>query len=478
MLRVRRFLNSGLPFRLVIPLLLIPFLGITARPHEFDLKLQQAARALKGNSPLSAATNIAESAEYFPWRGDLWELAGRLAAQGNDPASAIQFLTKAQQVAQLSAESKVALGDSYRARGDLAAAVQVWQQAPRNSEILSRLLQAHLDLKDYPSAVHDLNSLLAENPGDASLNFQLGLILTAIEPQGASAYLAQAGALDPKLADQAASLQRMIQNALFFNEPAYTDVMIGRALGSIDQWVYAAEAFRRATSARPDYAEAWAFLGEALQHSPQVKSDPSAGFAELEEGWKLDPNSLSVNTFLALYWKRQGRDDVALTYLRRAASLEPKNQMIQAEIGDTLTELGDLPSAQAYYQQAAQSDPSNPVYWKLLAGFCLIHQTQISQIALPASRQAVLLSPNDPEALDLMGQTLVMLQDYSNGERFLTRALQLDPNYAPAHLHLGMVYLLQGDVTDAHQELSLAQNLLPNSSTGDQAQRLLDQYFP
>ncbi len=48
-------------------------------------------------------------------------------------------------------------------------------------------------------------------------------------------------------------------------------------------------------------------------------------------------------------------------------------------------------------------------------------------------------------ALDLMGQALFMLDDTLNAERFLLRALQTDPGYAPAHLHLGQVYLLEGE---------------------------------
>jgi tetratricopeptide (TPR) repeat protein len=122
--------------------------------------------------------------------------------------------------------------------------------------------------------------------------------------------------------------------------------------------------------------------------------------------------------------------------------------------------------------------PKDATYWRILAEFSLQYRIQIRQIALPASRQAVILTPDDPRALDLMGQALFMLDDTLNAERFLLRALQTDPGYAPAHLHLGQVYLLEGEAGRARQQLDTALALSPDTPTADQAQRLLQRYFP
>jgi len=103
---------------------------------------------------------------------------------------------------------------------------------------------------------------------------------------------------------------------------------------------------------------------------------------------------------------------------------------------------------------------------------------QLRQVALPAARQLLLLTPADPAALDLMGQALIALEDPLNAERFFRRAIQSNSSYAPARLHLAEVYLLRGATTAARQELDMTITLAPGSSEAEYAQRLLQSSFP
>jgi tetratricopeptide (TPR) repeat protein len=149
-----------------------------------------------------------------------------------------------------------------------------------------------------------------------------------------------------------------------------------------------------------------------------------------------------------------------------------------AEIGNTYSEMGDLPTALEYYQKALELTPEEPLYLRLLAEFSLKHQIQVREIALPALRQALILVPDDPVTLDLMGHALSLLEDYANAERYLLRAIRVQPDYAPAHLHLGMNYLLQGDIANARRQLALASSLAPDTPVAERAERLLQRYFP
>jgi tetratricopeptide (TPR) repeat protein len=164
--------------------------------------------------------------------------------------------------------------------------------------------------------------------------------------------------------------------------------------------------------------------------------------------------------------------------MHQAAATDPENPALQAEIGSFLSEMGDLPAAQAYYERAIRLAPEEAVYYRLLAQFCLEHGIQVRQVALPAARRAVILAPQEPASLDVMGHTLYILGDYRNAERFLRRALQIDPDLALARLHLGMNAWMLGQVTDARQQLSLAIRLAPQTSTAEQAQRFLQRYLP
>jgi tetratricopeptide (TPR) repeat protein len=244
-------------------------------------------------------------------------------------------------------------------------------------------------------------------------------------------------------------------------------------LASLDEWALAEEAFRRAVEANPGYAEAWAFLGEAQGH--QDKDSLPA----LEKALVLNPDSVSANTFLSLYWQRRERFDLALVYLYTAARLDPQNPALQTEIGNSLAALGELETALEHYQKAVELAPRDPQYWRSLANFSIRYEVDVRDTGLPAARQAVILDPEEPASLDAMGQILTLLGDPASAERFLTRALQADPGYAPARVHLGLVYILRGERDLARVQFDLARSLAPiDSAEAEHARRLLEIYFP
>ncbi len=464
---------------------LIALLSLAPRPHAVDRAYRYMQELLETNAPLTASASLAEVAEAIPWLHELRLTAGRLAIQGGDPATAIQLLEQYADEFGLSREDQIALGDAYMETGNVPGAVAIWEeilQSDRaNPGLHIRLAQYYRSQGDYEATISHLQAVLSSDPGNAQLHYQLGLIFSVVESEAALAYLTQAAALDPDLADSAQEMVRRINTARLADEPAYTYVAIGRVLASLGEWELAVEAFRQAGSARPDYAEAWAFLGEALQHLDQDMRIPDRqdGLQELQRALELDPTSIAANVFMGLYFQRHERHDLALAHLQYAAEQSPQNPVMRVELGNTLAAMGDLPAAQVYYEQAIELAPSDPTYWRMLAEFCLRHQIQVRQVALPAARQAVMLAPNDVQGLDVLGETLLLLGDNLNAERFLRRALESNPDYAPAHLHLGMVYLFQGDTQEARSEFARAETLAPAGTwTADQAQRLMNLYFP
>ena len=115
--------------------------------------------------------------------------------------------------------------------------------------------------------------------------------------------------------------------------------------------------------------------------------------------------------------------------------------MWQVELGSSLAEQGDLSAAFGHYQKAVEIAPGISQYWQYLALFSVQYNYDVPAVGLPAARQAVILAPEDPTALDTMGWTLLALEDYASAERFLQQALERDPGYPLALLHLGQLYL-------------------------------------
>jgi Tfp pilus assembly protein PilF len=56
--------------------------------------------------------------------------------------------------------------------------------------------------------------------------------------------------------------------------------------------------------------------------------------------------------------------------------------------------------------------------------------------------------------------------------------LQVDPAHAPSHLHLGLVYALQGELSAAYREFQRALSLAPAGPIASQAKRYMETYFP
>jgi len=412
--------------------------------------------------------------------GHFWLRLGTRAFGSGDMQRAIPLLSLAAATQELQPEGWIMLGDAYQAIGDPARALWAWQNAGASPDALQRMLNIHTLSQEYPAAIADLQALISLQPEQADRVYQLSLLLAATQPEQAIPYLGRAAALSSSHKGSAQALQRRIQAAVPISQPAYTQLEAGRGLADLAEWRLAAEAFRRATLLRPDYAEAWAFLGEALQHIdiPGGKKFSPAGLAELEFASQLDPSSLSANLFLALYWRRQGQLSQAQEILENLTLRHPDNAVVQIELGNTLAEKGDHKTALSHFIRATELAPADPDSWLALASFAVRSQYQVRPVGLPAARQLLLLTPADPAALDLVGQALLLLDDPLNAERFFRRAIQSDAAYSPAHLHLAQVYLLRSASAAARQELSLVIFLSPGSAEAEFARRLLETNFP
>ena len=439
---------------------------------------KRATEAQAAGEYLVASEHMARAAALQPSQPLLWEQAGRLALAGGDAGKAIEFLERIHQ--DLTLEGMLDLGQAYAQSGDLHAASQAWQAAidrfGPSVGALDPLFQAHFRLRDYPGARAALESLLVLRPEDAGLHYRLGLLLSAVEPGAAVEHLEEARRLSPELEKQARKLRAEILAAGLEGDRAYSQLSAGRVLAAMNEWELAAEAFSQATQANPGYAEAWAYLGEARQHSTQDETQAStqSGLAEIERALQLDPNSLAAHLFLSIYWSRQGRYDLAKQAISEALRIYPQEAALYAEMGSVLAFNGDLAGAAEVYLQATALEPKNDWYQRKVVEFSLTYNYQLEALALPAARRALSLSPEAADNLDAMAQVQIRLGQLEAAMETLERALQADAENAAAHLHFGYLLMLQGEAAAALEHFQLAESLAPGSSVAEQAQRLME----
>lgn len=461
---------------ITFPLVFLVAAGSFPIPWAVESSLARARGRLQAQHPEAAVNFIVQSAWLLPLWGGLWEAAGNAAFESGKFTQATQYFQQAEQLGALSLSSRLRLGDAYAAQNDLDAALLVWTQALRTQgpsiEINQRIQNAHARQGDFRAMIGDVEARLELEPENPAVLYQMALLMAVYQPDQSAQFAAQAARIDSNLSAQTRVLQGGLAAALLQDDPSYRSLLVGRTLGSLGVWALAAQAFQNAVEVNPAYAEAWAFLGEARQ---QLHQD---GSIELQRAVELNPKSVFVQALNSLYWERQGKPEQALASLQYAQDLEPDNPVWKVETARILADTGDLAGALASYQAAVQLAPDNPSYLRSLAEFCVEYGYQVQDAGLSAARKAVLLSPDDASNQDVLGQVFLKLGDLTSAKRFLEKAIQLDGNYAQAHLHLGVLYLKQRLIEPAYAHLQNAVSLAGDAPVGEQARRLITQYFP
>ena len=423
-------------------------------------------------SHLDAAEHYLAAARRIPWRPDLYELAGHYFYHAAEYARAQDAYQMTFDRNALSPEGWVAWGDVIYLGGEAERAADLWEQGlaqPHPSvKLYSRLAEIRQQGGDYTKAAQYLGLYVADYGDDAPAHYRLGLLLTLSDPGRALSEMLSASQLDPQFDPAAQTLRTALNLSALAGTPSDQKVIIGGGLGLVDEWGLARAAFDEAVKLDGKNAEAWAWLGEADQHTAGNEA-----LNHLERALDLDSNSPVVRGLRGLYFQRTGNHRQALIEFQTAAKLEPENPAWYVSIGDEFTNLGDLILALEAHQVATTVAPGDASYWRLLADFCARNGIRIRDVGIPAAQTAVKLAPDDPLALDTLGWSLVLDGRYYEAERFLSRALDAAPRLASAHFHLALLYLETNNTDAMREHLVQARDL-----GSKEAEALLNQYFP
>ncbi|MEN6410053.1 MAG: tetratricopeptide repeat protein [Anaerolineaceae bacterium] len=468
------------PRLVFLPLILFPLVAmlvfqISPVTNSVREEIAASLQALEDGQPRIAAVAAEKAAKQVPWRGDLWASAGRYALASNDAGRALKDFEQAQKRGNLDSQSLVEMGDAYWALNQKEEAVQAWQQAVEQgyirADLYNRLATAYEEQGNLEAARTAWQRSVDLNPKAADARYRLGLLTAINDPEAGLTFLLQAARDDPALSVKVRSLQTDINAGLLEGNPAYTLVTTGRGLGQIGEWQLAAAAFETATQQSPAYADAWAYYGAALE---QTGTD---GLPALEKAVTLDAKSVSAQALMAVYWQNHKDYDKALVYLQALAEQQPENSTWQIEIGRTVAEQGEISSALPYFEQAVTLDPKSVTPRQALITFCLQYDFMVSTKALPAVRELVSQEPHDATSLDLGGQVYFALGDTSTARRFIQRALEEEPNFYLAHLHLGVVLLAEGDRKGAYSHLMMAADPGADEAVRTAALRVIQQQY-
>lgn len=444
-------------------------------PHPiFDplvLSLERAGVALEADRPGAAAQALEAALRLEPELGQVRALAAKAALQADDPDRALQLLEGAADSVGapcLRFQAAFAQAGPREAADQLKAAPAGCRPDP---DRLAGLAEAALLAEDPALAESLQRALLQIRPDDPSALTDLAIMVALQDPGEALPLLHQIMELPGQSPPLARDLLRAIEDALLEEFDAYHFAQVGQTLTRHHLWPQARLAFERALALDPDYTEARAFYGLVASRAG------GTGLRHLQRAYQEAPGAAVPASLLAMYWLEAGRPEQALPYAQEAASREPSNPAYAAQLGAVLAATGDVQSAQASYEKAAELLPNDARFWNLLAEFSLRYEIDIVGLAIPAARRGYLLERTARSA-DNLGYAHLLAGNLEVARRLLDCSLALDPGRAETLYHRGLLSLERGQTGRAQELLNRAGRLDPEGVIGDLAERTLDRISP
>jgi tetratricopeptide (TPR) repeat protein len=247
---------------------------------------------------------------------------------------------------------------------------------------------------------------------------------------------------------------------------------VGQALAAINEWRLAQQALLQAVEQNPEYAEAWAFLGEA-----QFQNGEDS-FAALDRALHLDPNSISALLFKSLYWQRQEDYVRSAMLIHKAALLKPEDASIQLQWGQNSLLAGDIVEAQEHFESAAVLSPDDNAVWAQVARYSVDSELFVEDLGLPAALRFLKAEPNDPEALVLVGRAFLVLGNLVTAESYLSQAVENFPDDMASHFYYALYLLASNEASLAIVHLNKVIELAPASPEAKLAADLIVRNSP
>ena len=258
------------------------------------------------------------------------------------------------------------------------------------------------------------------------------------------------------MADAQASLSRGDYGAAI---AAYTQVsrlqpenpeplVIMARLQMINQDIPAAYAVaRRAVDAAPENAAALTALARAEDWLGEFETALDRAL----DAFEIDPNNVETLAVLGEIYTDVGNTDIAQEYIDQALAIEPQNVLALRNQAYLLERLGKYDEALAILDRALAIEPQRSDLFMEKARIYRVGLADFAN-ALVAYRNAVEANKT-PVTLDALGEGLYNAGDHLQAVRILRQALEMNPDYGPALVHLGMALYSRRNYEDASTNL-------------------------
>ena len=460
--------------QVIVAIALILALGPTAYPARLAAEIEAAVTAFEAGWPELALPSLESALALEPGLGDTRLLAIESALSSGAVAQAMFHLEALPSALQSSTTVECMRLDAAIRSGEVQGLLKGslgsrLSACSEQIDALASIARASMSSRDYELAEQLYRELAPFRP---QISADLGLLLAVADPESALSHLRLGIDLRQPRTELAEELIQTIELSRDGASRSYSLAQVGQTLARAGEWSLAAIAFENALAIDPEYTEARAYYGLALDRSG------SNGLDQLLQAADEAPNAPLPQVLLGKHWRSLRESDRALEAFEQAAVLAPQDPLIAVDLAAAYAAVGDLPAAELAYQYAVTLEPDNSLLWSFLAKFALDYEIRLAEVGLPAARNSLLFGDANPENLDMLGFTHFLLGNWTIAQRFLHEAIAADPELAAAHYHLALVSLANDDLAAGIRELDRVFELDPEGRYGMLARRSLETLSP
>lgn len=217
-------------------------------------------------------------------------------------------------------------------------------------------------------------------------------------------------------------------------KPDYADAYnnLGNALQDMNELDEAVACYCKAIELAPEHALAYNNLGNVMHAQGQL--DNAIGC--FRKAVALKPDLRNAHHSLGALLCDRGEFDAALVSLRLA--LDPTDADAYNSLGSALRDTGDMDAAEQAFRDAIRIDPAFAVAHFNLAG--ILRDRDEQDAAAEALREAIRIDPEFAGAYRRLARVLHSLGSNEEALQACQRAIEIDPEYAPAYRELGEIY--------------------------------------
>ena len=183
---------------------------------------------------------------------------------------------------------------------------------------------------------------------------------------------------------------------------------------------------------------------------------------------------LNFNAALAYYY----RDNIRLAeiHFRATRRIDPRFPKINESLGELLLRRGAYGEAVECLKEAVASEQNSWIaHYMLGSAYAKMYDWRRAHDEFAI---AIDMDPSEPRAWHMCGEALLSLHRLEEAERYLRKALEMNPQLTDAVVDFGFLFLRRGDSQRAKELFEKALQLEPHNSRALQGTRELKQSQP